>query len=97
MKTRIYISGGITNVKDYMEKFKEAEDHLNELGYSVINPAKVLGNMPEDTEWVEYMELCVVMINQAQVIYMLPEWQQSKGARIERQTAIELGKDVIYA
>lgn len=95
-KTKIYISGGITNVDNYQEKFNNAQCKLEKLGYSVINPAKILDGMPSDTTWDEYMELCIVMLGQSDVICMLPQWQQSSGAKIERQTAIELNKDILY-
>ena len=35
----VFISGGITDVPDFEEKFREAEKHLMELGFNVINPA----------------------------------------------------------
>ena len=38
---KIYISGPITGIKGYMEKFKAAEHKLTEMGYTVINSARV--------------------------------------------------------
>ena len=35
----VCISGGITNVPNFKERFKKAERHLRELGFDVINPA----------------------------------------------------------
>ena len=39
---RVYISGPITGIDDYMERFSNAEKELKEQGLSVVNPAKVL-------------------------------------------------------
>ena len=47
----IYISGPITGISDYMERFEKAEKELIENGYSVINPAKVNAMLPEDATW----------------------------------------------
>ena len=51
---KIYISGAITGTDDYMERFAKAEKELTEQGYSVINPAKVNAQLPEDTSYEEY-------------------------------------------
>ena len=48
---KIYISGAITGTDDYMERFEKAEKELAEKGYSVVNPAKVNAQLPEDTSY----------------------------------------------
>ena len=50
---KIYISGQISNLEksDYMERFAKAEKKLTEQGYSVVNPAKVNAQLPEDTSY----------------------------------------------
>ena len=50
---KIYISGAITGIDDYMERFAKAEKKLTEQGYSVVNPAKVNAQLPEDTTYEE--------------------------------------------
>lgn len=47
--SKIYISGPITGIDDYMGRFSNAEKELKEQGFSVVNPAKVLSQMPADT------------------------------------------------
>lgn len=37
----IYISGKITGTTDYLNRFKEAEQHLKKAGHEVINPAEL--------------------------------------------------------
>ena len=46
---KIYISGAISNTDDFMERFAKEEKELTEQGWSVINPAKVNAQLPEDT------------------------------------------------
>ncbi len=41
----VYISGGITNVRNFKDKFKAAEKHLLKLGFNVINPAELQGSV----------------------------------------------------
>jgi hypothetical protein len=44
MMTRIYLSGPITEVNDYMYKFGDAEEYLEEkyTDAAVVNPARIL-------------------------------------------------------
>ena len=80
---KIYISGAITGTDDYMERFAKAEKELTEQGYSVVNPAKVNAQLPEDTTYEEYMKMSILMLDMCDAIYMMNGWDKSKGACIE--------------
>ena len=95
---RIYISGQISNLEksDYMERFAKAEKELSEQGYSVINPAKVNAQLPEDTSYEEYMKMSFCMLDMCDAIFMLKKWRESKGACIEYGYALGKGLNVEF-
>lgn len=80
---KIYISGPITDIEDYMKNFDNAEKKLKSAGFSVVNPVKVLSQMPEDTEYEEYMDMAMMMLSMCDSIYMLKGWEKSTGANRE--------------
>ena len=92
MDARIYISGAITGTTDYMDRFCKAENELKEKGFSVINPAKVNAQMPEDTTYEEYMKMSFTMLDMCEYIYMLHGWHKSTGAN--RELGYAMGKDM---
>ena len=91
---RVYISGGITNVPDYAERFARAEEKLIALGYEVINPARVNAELPP-MEWEEYMRMSLLMISMADSAYFLTGWQESRGACMEYGYAVAKGMRII--
>ena len=93
---RVYISGAITGTDDYMERFANAEKELTEQGYSVVNPAKVNAQLPEDTTYEEYMKMCFCMLDMCEAIFMLQGWGKSCGANRELGYAIAMKKTVFY-
>lgn len=100
---RIYISGPITHDPNYMTKFQEAADDIVFSGNWPYNPTCI--KLPADIEeefgkkiaHSEYMTVCLAMLSLCDAIYMLPGWENSKGAKIELAQAIQDGKQVILA
>ena len=90
---KIYISGAITGTDNYMERFAKAEKELTEKGYSVVNPAKVNAQLPEDTTYEEYMKMCFCMLDMCDAIYMLKTWNKSCCAN--RELGYAMAKDMI--
>ena len=94
-KEIIYVSGGITGVEGYLEKFQSAEDDLIEEGYQVINPAKTLDTLLTLT-YEQYIQICYPMIDACSTIFMMKGWEMSIGAGQELRYAQQNNKKVIY-
>lgn len=90
---RVYIGGKITGDARYREKFGKAETVLSKIGHCVMNPAK----LPSGMEQGDYMRICFSMIDCADVVVLLPDWQESAGAQLERAYAEKIGKEVVVA
>lgn len=86
---KVYISGPITGVPDYKEKFEEAKRKLIAEGHAVFNPAEVC--LGENATWEDYMRVDVKALCDCDAIFMMNGWQLSKGARVENYLAIKLG------
>lgn len=91
-KKRIYLSGKISGDDNYARKFADKEKELTEQGFLVFNPAK----HPNMFSWEEFMELDLLALKNCDSIYLLSDWKDSRGAKIEYDEAVRLGKEVIY-
>lgn len=89
---KVYISGGITGVDGYLDKFQAFQDRLEKAGYEVINPAKILSYMPPSTDYEGYMRLCMALIDQCEMVYLMPGWENSQGATFEKHYGLIMGK-----
>lgn len=74
---------------------KKAEDKLKAKGHMVYNPAAVNNCMPEGTTYEEYMDVSFLLLSMADAIYMLNEWENSKGANREYGYALGRGYAVL--
>lgn len=89
---KIYIGGKITNNPDYKKQFAAAEHIAASKGHVAINPSI----LPEGMKTADYMAICLPMLLMADRVWMLPNWKDSGGARIEHELAQYVGKDVWY-
>lgn len=80
---RIYISGPITGVVGYKERFEYAEKMLLNKGHFPVSPCKVDAIMPPDATWKDFMTVDTALLTICDAIYMLYGWEKSKGARQE--------------
>lgn len=85
---KVYIAGKITGCKGYKAKFSAAAKKLTDKGHSVLNPAA----LPEGMRPGDYMQLCTQMLFAADAVAFLPDWEHSRGARIEYELSLYIGK-----
>lgn len=94
--TRVYISGKVTGTSDYLERFAAAERGFTEKGFEVVNPARVCAQLPGTFTHQQYMRVCIAMLRACDLVYMMPGYADSEGAREEEVEARIAGIDVIY-
>lgn len=87
----IYIAGPMAGIKDYnRDAFATAAEKLRSMGFVVLNPAVLPPGMPKD----HYMPICLAMVQQADMVCLLPGWTSSPGANLELDYAKYQGKTV---
>lgn len=89
---KVYISGKITGDKQYKAKFKEAEKRLKADGHIVLNPA----TQPAGLRPADYMRICFAMMDSADVVLFLRDYQESPGAMLEWQWCQYVNKQTCY-
>lgn len=90
---RVYLSGPITNTKNYKGLFMFAEE-LAALGDAeqIYNPA---AQISASSSWEQAMHRCLSEITNYDTIVMLPGWNVSRGARLESDVALACGIHVV--
>jgi len=82
---KVYISGPMTG-KFGLNKaaFREMERKLREQGHEPISPVWARA---EEISWNAFMQADLAMLDCADAIVFLRDWQESNGAKIERRYA----------
>lgn len=99
---KIYISGKIGNLDmaSVRAKFDGAEQQLQSQGFETVNPLDI--HEHEDalvkgaSTWEHYMINGIAAIFACDAIYMLHDWQESPGAKIEHSICHLMGKQIFY-
>jgi hypothetical protein len=89
-KKKIYIAGKVTGepIAECTMKFGTAQKLIESMGFEVINPLAVVGDFK--SPWDSAMKKCIKALVDCDGMVILPCWQNSKGAKIERQLAEDL-------
>lgn len=100
-KNRIYLSGKITGLTPQecgrnfrMAGWKLQRDHGND-NVEIINPLMIKPFLGIKT-WFFHMISDLWQLRKCHTIYMLSNWQESRGAKIEKKFAEFLNKKVMY-
>lgn len=92
---KVYISGQISGLdREFAQKnFVDAEVYLNHLGFDVVNPMK-LNEHTSDWKWQNYMIEDIRELFECEAIFLLDNWRESRGARIELRIAAEMNQQI---
>lgn len=85
---KIYIAGKITGDPYYKAKFARAAADIADAGHTPINPAM----QPEGMSNADYMRISFAQLDSADAVAFLPDWEDSRGARIEHLLVEYTGK-----
>jgi hypothetical protein len=82
MKT-IYIAGKVSGerIDHCTMKFGQAQKELEAAGYKAINPLAIVNDW--HCPWDKAMRLCLKAMMDADAVLALPDWIDSRGAKIE--------------
>lgn len=94
-KKKIQLVGKVTGLShdEVVLKFKYAQTTLEAKGYEVVNPTAII---PETTEWKPAMRICIKSLLDVDGIAILPDWNESRGSRLEYSIAYDLGLKIIH-
>lgn len=93
---RVYNSGKISglNFFDVQVKFEKADKEIEALGLNPVNPLNSW--IPRKSPWLIHMVADTIILLSCKKIYLQEDWEDSKGAKIEKKIADRLGYEIIF-
>ncbi len=91
---RMYISGAVTGVRGYKERFAAAAEAVRERGYVPVNPVEILDPLSDSLSYEEIMGIDMEILKHCEGIYLLAGWERSLGANREYGYALGAGMHV---
>lgn len=92
----VYIAGKMKDKawSQVTQEFANLAWKMKRLGYTPINPARLRSAFNGLTE-EQYFSICMHLVEMADAIAVLPDWEDSEGARAEVAFAKKLNKAII--
>lgn len=91
---RVYLSGPMNGLPEFnYPAFNDKASELRARGWHVENPAE--NPAPPCGAWNMYMRMALWQLLSCEAIYLLPGWENSRGACVEYSIAQTLGMEVI--
>ncbi len=94
MSKTIYIAGKVSGLTEAQvrEKFARAASQLSEDGNIVLSPV----NDKAESWNSKTLRNSIKTMLDCDEVHLLPCWQESRGAQLERDIALRLGMNVVY-
>ena len=93
-----YLSGPMTGLPGLnYAAFEVSAERLRSQGVQVISPHEITPPGASPWSWEAHMRVDLAALLTADVIVMLPGWETSRGARLEKAVAEALGLVVDYS
>lgn len=94
----VYIAGPMSGYADFNHPaFHAKAAELRAEGYEVINPAEFDAEIGPDQPWSTYLRRDLVLLaEECNRIVLLPGWEASHGASLERYVGEKLGMEIVY-
>lgn len=91
---RVYVSGPMSGMPEFnFPAFNATATMLRAQGYDVVNPVDI--NPDSNTSWETCLRRDLAAMLDCDAICMLPGWEKSRGATLERHLADKLGFKIV--
>lgn len=98
-KSKIYLSSKMTGLGDYgVSNFDREEKYLKSLGFkNIVNPSCIGKKYGYNRSYAFYLKEAIKMLLTCDTIYLFGNWENSKGAQLERSIAKALNMEIVEA